>query len=52
VFSQIGCDVARPKIVKIAGLAAADDSDRLSLKEIVLGMEERGKEQSAGGKSE
>jgi hypothetical protein len=35
-------DVTGPKIVEIAGLPAANDSDRFALEEIALRVEERG----------
>ena len=38
MFPQVGGDVPRPQVVKIARLPAADDSYRFALEEIVLGV--------------
>jgi hypothetical protein len=44
MFSQISRDVPGPKIVEIAGLAAANNSYRLALEESRLRLERRAEE--------
>jgi hypothetical protein len=48
VFSQVGRDVPGPKIVKVAGLPAANYSYRLALEEIFLGVNWQAKSQEHG----
>jgi hypothetical protein len=40
MFSQVDRDVPRPEIIEIAGLAAADDSDRFPFEEIRLRVDD------------